>query len=162
MKTFILISIVFLASFSSACPLGKNESHLTVQRVMRNLGRFTLHAESVTLKGINPHDTVQDSELQKAIDDLDIAMSCLQAVIQNPKGDLLPSHSQTFKGQGLEDYIHLYIALMREFKIVLFDFQKMLKAILLTTGQRNFDIPRNHMLVIDEYVTRAHQAMSGF
>lgn len=158
----VIVVLLLPMTFADACPLGKGEEHLTVQRVMRNLGRFMLAADSAALKGQNPHDKVSDTALAKSIADLDIVLSCTQAVIQSPTGPLLPGCTSALSGQAYENYVSSYVRLMKDFEVATLDYQNMFRALLaLPEGKRNFSTIYQQSQKIENMVNEAHKELFG-
>lgn len=121
----ILLSLLSINTF--ACPLGAKEDHLTIQRVMRNFGRYTRDAEMLVLQGIDNPSYVKEEILDKAITDLNIVVSCSEAVMANPTGDLLPTMGQDLKGSELQDYLKKINKYFSDFKSATLEFQRLLK-----------------------------------
>lgn len=161
----VLVSLLPLLLFgidAQACPLGKGEEHLTVQRVMRNLGRFMLTADSAALKGMNPHDKVTDTTLTKSIEDLNLVLSCTQAAIQSPKGPLLPNCTQALTAEAFTNYVTSYVRLMKDFEIEVLEYQKMFRALLaLPESQRNYSAVYQQSQKIENLVNSAHKELFG-
>jgi hypothetical protein len=132
MKLIVLSLSMILAvsSFASACPLGEKEATLNVHRVMRNFGRYMGPAEDVAFKATDPYgvEKVQDQEITDAAAKLDIAISCADAVLANPTGELLPDKSVFLEGKEKADYIDSYLYFMEEFKTGLGEFRDLLLA----------------------------------
>jgi hypothetical protein len=122
----ILLSVaIFIFSLSALadCPLGEKEDHLTIQRVMRNFGRFIMPAENIAYRGQNKYDQVSDADLQEAIEKLSYVISCADAVIANPTGDLLPTVARSMTGDELKNYVDSLTFMMDEFKLSVTDYQ---------------------------------------
>lgn len=88
-KTILLtLCLMFLPMASMAiCPLGAKEDHLTVQRVMRNFGRFVGVADNVCVLALNSwrHEPIPDAKLTEAIDKLSMAIDCANDVLKDPR-----------------------------------------------------------------------------
>jgi hypothetical protein len=160
MKIAILIILSFYSFTILACPLGAKEDHLTIQRVMRNFGRFSREAESLTITGKDYPDSVSETTLDKGISDLSLVVSCVDAVLQNPTGDLLPSAADNLEINEKEAYIVKFIQYLNDFKNSTLYFQKLLvveknKPINL----RNFKISYEYTKTFNEIIDRAHKEL---
>lgn len=158
----LALPLLLTTTMASACPLGEKEDVLTIQRVMRNFGRFILAAEMVTLKANNPNETafVQDKEFTEAAAKIDIAISCADAVIANPSGRLLPDNALELQGDALVDYIDSLVYFMDEFKTSMTEFRDLL---LLTASkkveERDYLALKEKNEEIDKLVLRAHKRL---
>lgn len=160
--SLMILSFVFLPLVSLAdCPLGAKEDHLTISRVMRNFGRFTLPADSLCLKGINPpeRESISDSQITDAIAKLSLAVDCAEAVLKNPTGDVLPSHLELMtdakaKAQVVDDYIYF----MTDFRDGLKEYQDILgKLLTQPSAERNYTEANDKRQELDTLVERAHK-----
>lgn len=159
---FNLLVVLLLTQFAQACPLGKGEEQLTIQRVMRNFGRFVLVADMNALKGINPDEKVSTVQIKKGIDDLGLAISCAQAVIAKPEGALLPSCTEALSGQVREDYVAAYVRLMKGFEAAMIEYQNLYKKILThPESERNFEAVYRQSQKIEQLVEMAHKELFG-
>lgn len=159
---FNLLIALFINPIADTCPLGKGETHLTIARVMRNFGRFTVEADSNALKGMNPHDKVTIEHIRKSIDELGIAISCAQAVLESPKDDLLPSCTKALTGQAYGDYVSTYLRLMKDFEVALAVYQDLFKQVLAQPeNERNFEVIYKQSKSIEELVDAAHKELFG-
>lgn len=157
-----LLIAILISPIADACPLGKGEAQLTIARVMRNFGRFTVEADSNALKGINPHDKVTVGQIRKSIDDLGVAISCAQAVLEAPHGDLLPSCTKALTGKAFKDYVSTYLRLMKEFEVALAVYQDLFKqALAKSENERSFDVIYKQSKSIEELVDAAHKELLG-
>lgn len=156
-----LLVILLLTPVVEACPLGKGEEHLTIQRVMRNFGRFTLSADANALKGMNPHDKVSSAAIAKTIDDLEIAISCAQAAVLPPlAGALLPACTEALSETVRIDYINLYVKLMKDFESELVVYQNLYKLVLMQPEEtRDFNGIYKQSKKIEELVDSAHKQL---
>ena len=158
----LALPLLLTTTMASACPLGEKEDVLTIQRVMRNFGRFILAAEMVTLKANNPNETksVHDKEFVEAAAKIDVAISCADAVIANPSGRLLPDNALELQGDALAEYIDSLVYFMDEFKTSLTEFRDLL---LLTASQkveqRDYLALKEKNEEIDKLVLRAHKRL---
>lgn len=121
-----IIFCVFIVLFSLdiwSCPLGAKEDHLTVQRVMRNFGRFVMPAEMIAYRGQNKNEMISDVQLQEAIEKLSLVISCANAVLENPTGDLIPVVARDLSEPEKSKYLDSYLFFMDEFKASITDYQ---------------------------------------
>lgn len=159
----LLLGVLTLLTLGSAkamaeCPLGQKETQLSIQRVMRNFGRFTLNADAISLKGLNPHDKVTDAELQVAIEKLGLAIDCAQAVLDNPTGSMLPDEATWLKDKAREDYISDFLYFMEDFRDKLVEYQQLFKDTLQQTPEeRDYNSIRKKCLELDKLVEHAHK-----
>ena len=121
-RSFFLIS----SNASVACPLGAKEDHISIQRVMRNLGRFIMPAEMISLRSVNPYEVITDVQLQEAISKLTVLISCAQAVIDQPAGDMVPLQVRQFDAEKLKKYMDDLVFYMGEFQEEPLTYQKIL------------------------------------
>ncbi len=154
-----LLIVLLFACVAEACPLGKGEEQLTVQRVMRNLGRFTVKADMYALKGTQPHEKVSSAELKTTISDLELAISCARVASDSPTGFLLPTCTQALSGKEFDDYVALYVKLMKDFEAELVVYQKIFKDIL--EQKDNFGSAYLQSQKIEKIVEDAHKKLFG-
>lgn len=127
---------------------------------MRNLGRFLMPSEMVVLKGLNPAEKIKDTDILDAITKLDVAISCIDAVIASPTGDLLPTKAQGLEGAAKADYVERYVYYMDSFKTLMVEFREMLEqAAALPAEGRNFQDLKVKMEEIDKTVNHAHKRL---
>ncbi len=156
---FIFIPLVSMAGV--ACPLGAKEDHLTVNRVMRNFGRFIMYADGVCIKAQNPweKDHITDQEITVAIGKLDLVVVCAEAVLKDPTGDVLPSKlllmkDEKEKAELVDDYIYF----MTDFKDAVLEYRELFKTLLLQKAvNRNYDEVNTKRHEVDALVERAHK-----
>lgn len=157
------LSLILASSFASAaCPLGENETTLTVHRVMRNFGRYTSPAEDIAFKTTNPYsnEKVEDAEYTAAAASLDIAISCADAVLANPTGELLPDKSVFLEGKEKADYIDSYIYFMEEFKTGLGEFRDLLLATLAQKPEaRDYPALKRKGDELNDLINHAHKRL---
>lgn len=146
------------APASLECPLGKNEESLSLARVMRNLGRFTLKADSAASNGFRDLATVTDGELTLAIEDLNLAQACAKAVINQPANeDLWPSNAHNLTGTEQEEYLQKFFKFMSDFDKGLAEYQQMFVELLSQTPeQRNFSTVFTKREELTALVDEAH------
>ncbi len=149
-------------SFSAhACPLGQNEQTLTIGRVMRNLGRFYMPTEMIYIKGTNSNeDPITNAELANAADKLNIAITCADAVIKNPSGDLLPSKAAFLSGEALTEYIEDLVYYMTDFKTALAEVRELLgKLEMQSPADRKFEELKEKCQEVDDLINHAHKKL---
>lgn len=126
MKTTFCLTI-FLFSYSLiACPIGPKEDHLTIQRVMRNFGKFSMDAESICITGQSNPSSISDDQLSKAMTKLDTVVACAEAVIAHPEGDLLPAGYDDLNPSDRADMIKKLVGFMSDFKTLNVQFKSLL------------------------------------
>jgi len=141
----------------AVCPVGSNDDHLTIHRVMQNFGRFTLAADSISLRSANPNETITDQQLNTAIENLGSAIDCAQAVLNNPAGDLLPDHASALSGDELKEYISDFVYFMNDFHDGLIEYRTLFQNILAKKPQeRDFQPIRDKCKELDDLVEHAH------
>ncbi|MNL10203.1 hypothetical protein D3C87_1309980 [compost metagenome] len=156
------LSLILASSLASACPIGEKETTLNVHRVMRNFGRYMSPAEDVAFKATNPYGTekVQDSEITAAAAKLDISISCADAVLANPTGELLPDKSVFLEGKIKADYIESYIYFMEEFKTGLTEFRDLLLVVVAQKVEtRDYQALKRKGDELNELINHAHKRL---
>jgi hypothetical protein len=114
-----ILSILFLlatSAFAQTCPVGEKDDHLTIHRVMQNFGRFFSVAEMTVLRGMDPNDQVTANDLAISIDKLNLIISCAEAVLQDPTGDLLPDQASRLSRDERDEYISDFVYFMEDFR----------------------------------------------
>jgi hypothetical protein len=157
--SFILLPFVSMADVE--CPLGAKEDHLTVNRVMRNFGRFIMYADGVCVKAQNPWEksNITDAEISEAIGKMNQVVACAEAVLKNPTGDVLPGKllimtDEKAKAELVDDYIYF----MTDFKDAVVEYRELFKKLLIQKpADRNFDEANSKRHEIDALVMRAHK-----
>jgi hypothetical protein len=160
MKNILIILLAIFPLAIEACPISPKEDHLTISRVMRNFGRYSRDAESLALTGKDFPLDVKESILDKAISDLNIVVTCAEAVINNPTGDLLPVAVDDYTGFERENYILKFINFMHEFKASTLHFQ----SLLITEknknlADRNYQIAYEYTKKFNEIIDLAHKEL---
>lgn len=160
MYKILVLSLAIFPLISDACPIGAKEDHLTISRVMRNFGRYSREAESLTLLGKDYPLDVKESVLDKAITDLNLVVSCADAVINDPSGDLLPVAADDYTGIERENYILKFVNFMQEFKVSTLHFQSLLvmeknKA----PSDRNYKNAYEYTKKFNEIIDLAHKEL---
>lgn len=160
MKNILFIFLVIFPLAIEACPLSPKEDHLTISRVMRNFGRYSREAESLTLTGKDFPLDVKESILDKAINDLNIVVICAEAVINNPTGDLLPTAADDYTGIERENYILKFVNFMHEFKASTLHFQSLLiNEKNKNLANRNYKIAYEYTKTFNEIIDLAHKEL---
>lgn len=163
MKSLVLaLTLILGSSYASACPLGEKETTLNVHRVMRNFGRYMSPAEEVAFKVTNPFgvEKVADQEFVDAAAKLDIAISCADAVVANPTGELLPDKVVFLEGQAKADYIDSYVYFMGEFKDGLAEFRDMLLATVAQKVEvRDYAALKRKADELNKLINRSHKRL---
>lgn len=163
---FIVIiqcSLILSAAEEITCPLGKNEDHLTIQRVMMNYGKFVSDADHVAVFGARyPHEDLTDQDIQKAISQLDLAINCAQAILNNPTGDLLPNKAHDLHGAEQEEYISDFLSFTEDFRDALIAYQLSFKKILIEEiTNRNWEPIYQESVDLNEMISHAHRKLSN-
>ncbi|WP_413290425.1 hypothetical protein [Bdellovibrio sp. HCB337] len=160
------ISFIFVLAFLplaalAECPLGAKETHLTVNRVMRNFGKFVMEADYLCVRAANPVEKVTDADINTAITKLGMAIDCADQVLKDPTGDVLPSKlvfitDEKEKAEYVDDYIYF----MTDYKDGLGQYRDMFKALLAQpAAERNFTEANEKRLELDHLVMRAHKKL---
>ncbi len=159
---FLVQLIALLPLSSQACPLGAKETHLTVQRVMMNFGKYVGQADYVVLLGAKyPNETVTDAQIADAVSRLGLAITCAEAVINNPTGDLLPGKSIFLEGDALKEYIEDYVYFMTDFRDALVHYKASFEAIgAVKAADRNWDELYAESKKLNDLIDHAHRKMS--
>lgn len=152
---------LFPLSVGAECPLGAKETHLTVQRVMRNFGRYISDADHLCVKGQNPSEKVTDAEITLATANLGLAIACANEVLKNPTGDVLPSKLELMtdekeKAELIDDYVYF----MTDFRDELVLYRSMFQNVLAQpASERDFQEVNEKRQDVDQLVNRAHKKL---
>lgn len=163
--SLFVLSFLFLpiVSLAAECTLGAKEDHLTVNRVMRNFGRFIMYADSVCIKSQNnwEKDGVTDGEITEAIGKLDQVIECADQVLKNPTGDVLPGKLLIMKDEKeKQELVDDYIYFMTDFKDIVIEYRDLFKGLLSQkASDRKFDEVNAKRLEVDALVERAHKKL---
>lgn len=159
----IQCSLVLSAAEEITCPLGKNEDHLTIQRIMMNYGKFVSDADHVAVFGARyPSEDLTDQDIQKAINQLNLAINCAQAILNNPTGDLLPNKVNDLHGTEQEEYIADFVSFTEDFRDALVAYQLSFKKILIEeVKNRNWEPIYQESLALNEMISHAHRKLSN-
>ena len=164
-KTILLALSLLLMPLASmaACPLGAKEDHLTVQRVMRNFGRFVGFADNICVIALNSwvRDPIPDAKLMEALDKLGMSIDCANDVLKNPTGDVLPSKlilmkDEPAKAELVDDYIYF----MTDYRDGLTEYRELFQKLLTQKPEeRDFTEANEKRLELDKLVERAHKKL---
>lgn len=161
----LIISCAFVvnAADETTCPLGKNEDHLTIQRIMINYGKFVSDADHVAVYGARyPNEVLTDQDIEKAIKQLNLAINCAQAILNNPTGDLLPNKAHDLSGAEQEEYISDFLGFTEDFHEALTAYQLSFKNILeKDTTHRVWEPVYQESLALNEMISHAHRKLSN-
>ncbi|QDK36697.1 cytochrome b562 [Bdellovibrio sp. NC01] len=162
MKLLLYVLLTFAPIASMACPLGAKDDHLTIQRVMINFGKYVGQADHIALLGAKyPNETVTDADIQDAITKIGLAMSCAQAVVDNPTGDMLPGKAMFLEGDELKEYVEDFVYFMAEFKDQLAHYQASFQAMLATkAADRKWDPLYEESEKLNDFIDHAHRKTS--
>ncbi|MBS1972255.1 MAG: hypothetical protein JSU04_18260 [Bdellovibrionales bacterium] len=164
--SLIIAGFIFMPLVSTAdvaCPLGAKEDHLTINRVMRNFGRFIMYADGVCVKAQNPweKDHITDQEITEAIGKMDLVVACAEAVLKDPTGDVLPGKlllmkDEKEKAELVDDYVYF----MTDFKDAVIEYRELFKKLLTQkAADRNYDEVNTKRQEVDALVERAHKKL---
>ncbi|WP_413582570.1 hypothetical protein [Bdellovibrio sp. HCB288] len=153
----LLMPAVSLAK--ETCPLRNNETELTINRVMRNLGKYFADAETVARKIGDPWDKVTDQDIEKGIAGLNISIACAEAVMANPTESVLPSKGGLMtdpkEKQELKEY---YLYFMEEFRDALVEYRDLLVKTLATPeAQRDYAPIVEKNQEVNNKINKAHK-----
>jgi hypothetical protein len=163
LRTLFLSGVIFSAASaraSESCPIGPKDDHLTVHQVMKNFGEYTLKADQIADLYSMPGPVVNDDQLNAAIADLKVAKACVEAVLANPTGDLLPDAAKFLAGTKREKLLNDYVSFMSEFRDELFYLQREIEKVLTESpGQRDLKDVHSEYQELENLVNRAHDTM---
>lgn len=159
----ILFCSHLFAQDSLVCPLGEKEDHLTIQRVMRNFGRYTRHPQFISLKGVQWPSDITDLDIEKAVADLDIVVACARAVVTKPEGDLLPTYFADLSAEERSLHMLKYLEWLRKFIIEVQLFQSMFRELSNVDFriQDQFKKLEQQSKKMDQVVNEAHEYLGG-
>jgi hypothetical protein len=107
-----------------------------------------------------PGPVVNDDQLNAAIADLKVAKACVEAVLANPTGDLLPDAAKFLAGTKREKLLNDYVSFMSEFRDELFYLQREIEKVLTESpGQRDLKDVHSEYQELENLVNRAHDTM---
>ncbi|MGZ3652467.1 MAG: hypothetical protein ACXVB9_19430 [Bdellovibrionota bacterium] len=154
--TLLALFLPLLAG-AAECPKGDHEASLTLSRVMRNFGRFTMIADSVAINGLQNPASIGDSDIQNAIDKLVLAEACAAAVVADRDESLLPQKAGDLHGADRDAYIKLLRDTMQDFADGLRAYQGVYQDLLAAPpALRSFEKAKKWADEIDARATRAH------
>jgi hypothetical protein len=160
----ILLAIALLAPAMSlaqvACPLRNGETELTINRVMRNFGKYTSDAETVARKIGDPWDKLTDQDIQAGINGLNVSIACADAVLANPAEAVLPSKGSLMDPKAKAELKEYYLYFMDDFKTFLVEYRDLLVKILATpVAQRDLAAIVAKNQEMNQKVNHAHQKL---
>jgi len=159
-RFLLIIAFIFSGNILWACPLGAKEESLTVQRVMRNFGRFIMPAEMIAYRGQNKNEVITDAQLQEAIEKLSLVITCANAVLENPTGDVLPTAGRDLAEPEKSKYLDSYLFFMGEFKASVTDYQAIyIKLLAAPQAERDFSPLLELTKKQDALIDRAHRKL---
>jgi len=167
MKSQVLVLAFLVQVFalfplaSQACPLGAKEDHLTVQRVMLNFGKYIGQADNIALIGAKyPNETVTDAQIADVVNKIGLAITCAEAVIANPTGDLLPSKTVFLEGDALKEYIEDYVYFMTDFRDAMIHYKASFAAIgAVKAADRDWNALYAESEKLNSIIDHAHRKM---
>ncbi|MGE5086742.1 MAG: hypothetical protein ACM3MG_10610 [Bacillota bacterium] len=164
MKQALLIFAFILApmaSFAVTCPLGPKETTLTVQRVMINFGRYYADFDDLAYKARNPNESITDNDMQRTIENLEVAIACADEVIKNPTPDSLPSKLSTIQDEAQrKDLIDSYLYFMEDFKEGLMECRQLVQTVLAQNPtERNYSLFIEKSNEMNERIDHAHSKL---
>lgn len=147
---------------SQACPLGAKEQTLTVQRVMINFGKYIGQADYIALLGAEyPNETVTDAQITDVVNKIGLAITCAEAVINNPTGDLLPGKALSLQGDALKEYVDDYVYFMTDFKESMIHYKESFAAVgAAKAADRNWQALREESKKLNDLIDHAHKKMA--
>jgi hypothetical protein len=161
-RSSLLLALLFLPMATmAACPLGAKETRLNVNRLMRNFGKAVSDADYICFKAKNPIETVTDSDINEAINKLDMGIECAEEVLKDPTGEVLPGKllimtDEKEKAELVDDYVYF----MTDFKDALIEYRDLYKALLAQKpSERNFTEVDEKRKDVDNLVMRAHKKL---
>ncbi|WP_413292724.1 hypothetical protein ACLSU7_14995 [Bdellovibrio sp. HCB185ZH] len=160
----ILLAIALLAPAMSlaqvTCPLRNGESELTINRVMRNFGKYTVDAETVARKIGDPWDKLTDKDIQVAVENLNIAIACADAVLVNPTEAVLPTKGSLMDEKAKAELKEYYLYFMDDFKTFLIEYRDLLAKTLATPeSQRDLAAIVAKNQEMNDKVNHAHKKL---
>lgn len=160
MKLALIFFALVTSTAAQTCPLGAKEDHMTIQRVMRNLGRFIMPAEMISLRSVNVYEVITDQQLEEAIAKLNLVISCAQAVIDQSTGDMVPMHARRFEAEKLKTYMDDLVFYMDEFQEELLTYQNLfIVELAKEKSLRNFTAIQKQTKRQDIFIDRAHKIL---
>ncbi len=164
MLSRILLAIALLAPAVSlaqvTCPLRNGETELTINRVMRNFGKYTADAETVARKIGDPWDKLTDQDIQAGINGLNVSIACAEAVLANPTEAVLPSKGALMNDKDKAELKEYYLYFMDDFRTCLTQYRDLLVKTLATpANQRDLAAIVSKNQEMNQKVTHAHQKL---
>ncbi|WP_413558639.1 hypothetical protein [Bdellovibrio sp. HCB209] len=142
------------------CPLRNGETELTINRVMRNYGKYFAEAETVARKIGDPWDKLTDQDIQKGIDGLNVAIACTDEVIAKPTDAVMPSKGALMDEKGRAELNEYYLYFMGDFRDALVEYRDLLVKTLATPeAQRDYAAIVTKNEELNQKVTKAHKKL---
>jgi hypothetical protein len=161
---FAVAVLLFAAIDAGAveCPLGAKEDHLTIQRVMRNFGRFVSDADALAIQAQQIPESITDEQIKTASAKLTLALACAQAVLDQPESNRLPTHANELQGPERDQFIAKFLDFMRQFRDGLEQYRNITDALLtVAKPNRQFDELYQKYKTMDALVDKAHSELGG-
>lgn len=162
MKSILILAALLLApTFASACPLGPGESELSLARVMRNFGRHLMPADRAVQKGtMGGGQDVPNPELENAIRNLAVVVSCVDATLASRSEALWPRKARELSGEAREAYLRRFAISLRAFRAEVEDYSNEFTRLLsLPVPGRDFAPARALSKAVEEAANRAHETL---
>lgn len=112
----VVVVVVLAAPAALACPKNPREEELTLSQVMRNFGRLLLPADDLVRKGLAEPQSTTNGEIEAVIGGVRLAMTCAEAVLNDPKGVLWPAKALRLPPQERDAYLKVFLDHMRFFE----------------------------------------------
>jgi hypothetical protein len=156
----LLLPVMSLAQTAVTCPLRNGETELTINRVMRNFGKYTADAEAVARKIGDPWDKVTDKDIQAGIDGLNVSIACADQVVAKPTDAVMPSKGGLMDDKARAELNEYYIYFMGDFKDFLVEYRDLLVKTLATPEkQRDYAAIVTKNQDMNQKINHAHQKL---
>jgi hypothetical protein len=143
---FIFALLAFSRAFASACPLGSQDQGLTLQRVMKNFGKYTAKPDRLVTQALGSLENIKDQDLEQAALDLEIVQACISAVLESQDPALRP--------QGMED---VFIKLIGRFGDLIKNYrQEFIQLRAQSANSRDFSRVAEAKKQMSDFVDEAH------
>lgn len=170
----LFLAVMVLITFATdaratTCLPGPKEDTLSLGRIMRNMGRGFLPAESAALKGVQNPQSVSYDEVMKAISGLVMVRSCLEEAKKFSENQaLLPNRAYFMKNESdRADFMKVYLARMEVFGQQVNELREMFELLVSTQGLRlpstnPFTAIQEKIKLANEHINQSHSKMSCF
>lgn len=156
----LLLPAMSMAQTTVTCPLRNGETELTINRVMRNFGKYFADAETIARKIGDPWDKVTDQDIQKGIDGLNISIACAEEVVAKPTDAVMPSKGSLMDDKARAELNEYYVYFMGDFKDALVEYRDLLVKTLATPeAQRDYAAIVTKNDEVNQKVTHAHKKL---